>query len=100
MQVDTAQLRNAATRLRHDVAERLERRLRISREVSAGGAFDLYTTSAPYTEAATAWADEIGVLIRATIQLAEALDAAADDYDKSDDRSARRVAATRSAASG
>lgn len=95
MQVDTAQLRRAAVRLRQDVAKRLESNCEPGREVNVDAAFDLYTTAAPYTEAATAWADEIGLLIRATTQLAEALESAADDYDKSDDRSARRMTAPR-----
>ena len=95
MQVDTAQLRKAAARLRQDVAKRLESSLSPGREVNVDGAFDLYTTSAPYTAAATAWADELGVLIRATTQLADALESAADDYDTSDDRAARRMTAPR-----
>jgi hypothetical protein len=95
MQVDTAQLRRAAARLRQDVAKRLETSCEPGRGVNVDGAFDLYTTAAPYTEAATAWAVEIGLLIRATTQLAEALESAADDYDKSDERSARRMTATR-----
>jgi hypothetical protein len=94
MQVDTAQLRRAAVRLRQDVAKRLESSCEPGREVNVDGAFDLYTTAAPYTEAATAWSAEIGLLIGATTQLAEALESAADDYDKSDDRSARRMTAT------
>jgi hypothetical protein len=95
MQVDTAQLRKAAARLRQDVAKRLETSRGPGREVNADGAFDLYTTAAPYTEAATAWAEEIELLIRATTQLAEALESAANDYDKADDRSARRMTATK-----
>jgi hypothetical protein len=93
MQVDTAQLRKAAARLRQDVAKRLESSRGPGQEVNVDGAFDLYTTAAPFTEAANAWAEEIAVLIRATTQLAEALESAADDYDESDDRSARRMTA-------
>jgi Excreted virulence factor EspC, type VII ESX diderm len=94
MQVDTAQLRKAAARLRQDVVAPL-RGVRPRPDGNVDGAFDFYTTSAPFTEAATAWAGEIDVLVRATVQLVDALESAAEDYDKADAESARRMAAGR-----
>jgi hypothetical protein len=95
MQVDTVQLRKAAARLRQDVVPQLGRAGDPGAHVNVDGAFDLYTTSAPFTEAASAWNTELGLLSRAAIQLADALEAAADDYDRADARSAQRVATTR-----
>jgi hypothetical protein len=74
MQVDTVQLRKAAARLRQDVVPQLGRAGDPGAHVNVDGAFDLYTTSAPFTDA---------------------LEAAADDYDRADARSARRVGTTR-----
>jgi hypothetical protein len=95
MQVDTVQLRKAAARLRQDVAKRLRSGQSPGPDVNVEAAFDLYTTAGPFREAASAWAEEIDVLIRATIQLAEALESAADDYDRSDGRAVARLTATR-----
>jgi len=95
MQVDTAQLRMAAARLRQDVAKPMERSRRSGGTANLDGTFDRYTTAAPLREAMTAWAEEIDILIQATAQLADALDQAADDYDKSDAAAARRLTATR-----
>jgi hypothetical protein len=95
MQVDTAQLRKAAARLRQDVAKPMERSQEPGRNAAVDGVFDLYTTAAPFREAATAWAEELEILLEATAQLADALERAADDYDKSDAAAARRMTATR-----
>jgi hypothetical protein len=99
MQVDTAQLRAAAARLRRDVAKQLENAVKpVAPTLEAAdleGDFDLYTTSAPYREVAGAWIGEVVVLINAAEQLADALDRAADDYDRSDRVAAHRVAAAR-----
>jgi Excreted virulence factor EspC, type VII ESX diderm len=103
MQVDTGQLRTAAAQLRQDVVQQLTRAQRIGWDVpvaaspASGGTttFDTYTTAAPYTEAANAWLAELGVLLRATTQLADALERAAEGYDRSDARAVRRLRAPR-----
>jgi hypothetical protein len=99
MQVDTTQLRTAATTLRAEVAEQL-RRAGIQaggpeREFQVGGAFDSYTTPGPYRAAVAAWEKETEVLAEAVRQLADALDAAAADYDSSDARATGRLAGRR-----
>jgi len=99
MRVDTAQLRTAATTLRDDVAEHL-RRAGIQaggpeRDFRVGGAFDSYTTPGPYRAAVAAWAKEIEVLAEAARQLADALEAAAADYDAADARGTKRLAGSR-----
>jgi len=99
MQVDTAQLRTAATTLRDDVAEHL-RRAGIQaggpeREFRVGSAFDSYTTPGPYRAAVAAWTKEIEVLAEAARQLADALEAAAADYDAADARGTKRLAGSR-----
>lgn len=96
MQVDTTQLRAAATTLRDEVAENL-RRAGIQaggpeRDFRIDGAFDHYTTPGPYRSAIGAWEKETEVLAEAARQLADALDAAAADYDASDTRAAGRLA--------
>jgi hypothetical protein len=99
MQVDTTQLRAAATKLRDEVAEHL-RRAGIQaggpeRDFRVAGAFDTYTTAGPYRSAIAAWEKETEVLAEAARQLADALDAAAADYDASDARGAGRLAGSR-----
>ena len=96
MQVDTSELRTAATTLRDEVAEQL-RKAGIQagepeRDFRVAGAFDSYTTPGPYRAAVAAWAKEIEVLAEAARQLADALEATADDYDASDARGAGRLA--------
>jgi hypothetical protein len=93
MQVDTGQLRKAAGQLRQDVAKQLAKAADGPSATVADGTFDQYTTPTPYTEAADAWLHEIGLLARATAQLADALEQAADGYDKADAQSAERLAA-------
>jgi len=99
MQVDTTQLRAAATTLRDEVAEHL-RRAGIQagapeRDFRVTGAFDSYTTAGPYRTVVAAWEKETEVLAEAARQLADALEAAAADYDAADDRGAARLAAGR-----
>ena len=99
MQVDTTQLRAAATALRDEVAENL-RRAGIQagepeRELRVGGAFDNDTTAVPYRAAIGAWEKETEVLAEAARQLADALEAAAADYDAADARAATRLAGDR-----
>lgn len=99
MQVDTTQLRAAATELRTEVAEHL-RRAGIQagepeRDFRVTGAFDAYTTPGPYRAAVAAWEKEIEVLAEAARQLADALDAAAAGYDAADTRGAARLAGSR-----
>jgi hypothetical protein len=96
MQVDTDQLRTAAGRLRHDVVHQLRKAAdpvdKAGEAWDLAGNFDLYTTSAPYLEAADAWRAEIGVLLRAAEQLADSLERAAQDYDAADQAAAGRLA--------
>jgi hypothetical protein len=99
MQVDPTQLRTAATRLRDEVAEHL-RKAGIQaggpeREFRVGDAFDSYTTPGPYRAAIAAWEKETEVLAEAARQLADALEAAATDYEASDARAAGRLAGHR-----
>jgi hypothetical protein len=99
MQVDTTQLRAAAETLRGDVAEQL-RRAGIQaggpeRDLRVSGAFDSYTTPGPYRAAVAAWEKETEVLAEAARQLADALEAAAAQYDASDARGAGRLAGSR-----
>ena len=99
MQIDTTQLRAAATTLRGEVAEHL-RRAGIQaggpeRDFRVSGAFDRYTTPGPYRAAIAAWEKETEVLAEAARQLADALEAAAADYDASDARGAGRLAGSR-----
>ncbi|GAA3350519.1 hypothetical protein GCM10020358_76760 [Amorphoplanes nipponensis] len=99
MQVDTAQLRAAAAKLRGEVAEHL-RRAGIQaggpeRDFRVSGAFDTYTTPGPYRAAIAAWEKETEVMAEAARQLADSLDAAADDYDAADARGAGRLAGSR-----
>ena len=96
MQVDTTQLRTAASKLRDEVAEHL-RKAGIQaggpeRDFRVTGAFDSYTTPGPYRAVVAAWVKETEVLAEAARQLADALEAAAADYDASDARSAARLA--------
>jgi hypothetical protein len=99
MQVDTTQLRAAAAKLRGEVAEHL-RRAGIQaggpeRDFLVAGAFDTCTTPGPYRAAIAAWEKETEVLAEAARQLADALDAAAADYDAADARGAGRLARSR-----
>jgi hypothetical protein len=106
MQVDTTQLRKAAAQLRRDVIEQLEKAGRVGGDTGVAasspytgstidGAFDTYTGAAPYSEAAHAWLDEIGVALQATTELADALERAAEDYDRSDVTAAHRLTVPR-----
>ena len=96
MQVDAAALRAAANRLREGTAESLRRATiqagRPEREFGVEAAFDSYTTAAPYREVAAAWERELTVLTEAARQLADALEATAADYDRTDGRAAGRLA--------
>jgi hypothetical protein len=99
MQVDTTQLRAAATKLRTEVAEHL-RRAGIQaggpeRDFRVAGAFDTYTTPGPYRAAVAAWEKETEILAEAARQLADALEATAAGYDAADARSAGRLAGSR-----
>ena len=99
MQVDTAELRAAATKLRGEVAEHL-RRAGIQaggpeRDFLVTGAFDTYTTPGPYRAAVAAWQKETEVLAEPARQLPDALAAAATDYDTSDERGAGWLAGGR-----
>jgi hypothetical protein len=95
VQVDVDELRAAARTLRDDTAEGLRRaadRVRVpERQFGVEAAFDRYTTAAPYRALAAAVEQEFRVLERAARELADALDRTALDYERSDDRAARRL---------
>jgi hypothetical protein len=95
MQVDAAALRAAAKELREGTADHLRRATiqagRPEREFGVEAAFDSYTTAAPYREVSAAWEREFTVLTEAARQLADALEATAADYDRTDGRAAGRV---------
>jgi hypothetical protein len=99
MQVDTAALRDAARRLREGAAENLRRAViqarRPEKEFSVEEAFDDYVTAAPFRNVAAVWERELDVLAEATRQLADALEATAADYERSDARAAGRIGGQR-----
>jgi hypothetical protein len=96
MQVDTAALRKMAAQLQDGVAEALEQAVRpLDPSHAAGQFFGQYVEAAAYGNACAAWRDEVLVLQKAAAELAQRLIRSADDYDRSDQAAARRVAATR-----
>ncbi len=99
MQVDSAELRAAAGRLRDGVAEKLRqttiRLQQPERDFSVEAAFDTYTTAAPLRAAAEQWGRELALLTEASRQLADALDATAADYDRADTHAAVRLGTPR-----
>lgn len=99
MQVDAAALRDAAKRLRDGAAENLRQAViqarRPEKEFSVEAAFDDYVTAAPFRNVAAAWEKELDVLTEATRQLADALEATAADYERSDARAADRIGGAR-----
>jgi hypothetical protein len=99
MQVDSAELRAAAGRLRDGAAGPLRQssiRLRQPEgEFSLESAFDTYTTAAPLRALAGQWVRELELLTEATRQLSDALEATARDYDRADTHSATRLGAPR-----
>ncbi|MDT4994637.1 MAG: hypothetical protein QOH97_4529 [Actinoplanes sp.] len=102
MQVDTAELRAAAGRLRDRSAERLRtasiRLHQPEQEFSLGAAFDTYTTAGPLRAATGVWGKELELLTEAIRQLADALEAAASDYDRADSHAAAPLGAPRNGA--
>jgi hypothetical protein len=95
VQVKSDQLRVAARRLREEAAENLRKaaaQLEVpEKQYGVEAAFDTYTTAAAYREYATAMEEEFRLLEEATRQLADALEQAANDYDRSDQHSAVRI---------
>jgi hypothetical protein len=59
------------------------------------GTFCQYAGRGPFDEAMSAWQDELDGVRRASLQLADALTAAADDYDGADAGAAARLVAPR-----
>ena len=95
VQVNSDELRVAARRLQADAAESLRKaaaQLRVPEEqFGVEAAFDRYTTAAAYRAYATAVAEEFRLLEQAARELSDALERAADDYDATDRRAARRA---------
>ncbi|MDT5031113.1 MAG: hypothetical protein QOC94_1284 [Actinoplanes sp.] len=102
MQVDTVELRSTAGRLRDGSAEKLRTasiRLRQpGQELSLEAAFDTYTTAEPLRAATGVWSTELELLTAAIRQLADALEAAASDYDRADSHAAVHLGAPRNSA--
>jgi hypothetical protein len=94
MQVDTGQLRRAAAHLRAEVIKPLQRALDLT-PGSYTGAFDSYPTDRPFGDAASAWEAELETMRLAAWELADKLEATADDYDKADTHAVQRLTATR-----
>jgi hypothetical protein len=95
MQVDTAALRKAADQLRHDVITQLEPGYRAVDVAPPAATFCQYAGPGPWDEAAQAWRQELDAIRQASLQLADALTAAADDYDRADAAAASRLVAPR-----
>jgi hypothetical protein len=95
MQVDTAALRKAADQLRHDVIRQLDAARQAMDHSVSPATFCQYAGPGPFGEAMSAWWDEVDGIRRAGLQLADALTAAADDYDRADAGAAARLVAPR-----
>jgi uncharacterized protein YukE len=95
MQVDTAALRATAGRLRREVLRQLEAPARAMGGGTPADSFCGYAGPEPYGEAVGAWFAEIQAIHTASAQLADALEAAADDYDRADAAAAGRLVAPR-----
>ena len=93
MQVDTTQLRTAAALLRQEVIKPLAAAQ--DRTGWPAGAFDSYTGYDAYGEAGDNWEREVDVIRQAAWELADKLEATADEYDAADTTSAQRLTARR-----
>ena len=99
VQVDTAALRAAAKRLRDEAADVLGQANaathRTEERYAIGFAFDHYGSGEAYRAVSGAWRGELGNLAAALRQLAEAMDTAADNYDRSDAGATARLGGVR-----
>ena len=99
VRTDTAVLRAAAARLRNEVVPRLGEAVAGTRSTeerhALARAFDRYGSLPAYRAAALAWRDELGDLATVLDQLASALEAAAERYQRSDADAAGRMGAIR-----
>jgi uncharacterized protein YukE len=99
VRIDTAELRAAASRLRDEAATQVAEANAASRRTEdqyvLAVAFDTYGSVGAYRAVSSAWRGELGSLTAALRQLADALDAAADDYDRADAAGAARLGAVR-----
>lgn len=88
VQVDTAALRAAAKRLRDEAADAVGQAVKATQGTEGGTlvgfAFDQYGSYDGYKSVSQAWRAELGSLAEAMRQLADALEKAADNYDKAD----------------
>jgi uncharacterized protein YukE len=94
VRVGSDELRAVARRLRDEAAEDLRRavtQLQVpEKQFGVEAAFDTYTTAAAYRQYASAVEQEFRLLEEAARQLADALEATANDYDAADARAAQR----------
>jgi len=95
IRVDTAALRATAKRLRNEAADTVGEAVKATQSTEGGSvvgfAFDQYGSYDGYKAVAQAWRAELGSLAEALRQLAEALERAADNYDRSDAAAGTRL---------
>ncbi|ROT32719.1 WXG100 family type VII secretion target [Micromonospora sp. HM5-17] len=94
LQVDAAELRATAKRLRDEVANGVGGACEATSATEGGGiliGFDQYGSRDGYQAVSQAWRAELGAFAEAIRQLADALEKAADNYDRSDRDAARRL---------
>ncbi|MEE6260915.1 WXG100 family type VII secretion target [Plantactinospora sonchi] len=92
VRVDTAALRAAAKRLRDEAAGGVDEAIRSTQATDSGGllGFDQYGSFDGYQAVSRAWRAELGGFAEALRQLADAMEKAADNYDRSDQNAADR----------
>ncbi|MFY1669102.1 WXG100 family type VII secretion target [Plantactinospora sp. WMMB334] len=94
VRVDTAALRAAAKQLRDEAADAVGEAGRATRSTEdrtlVGFAFDRYGSHDGYKAVSQAWRGELSGIAEALRQLADALDTAADNYDRSDENASAR----------
>ncbi len=95
MRVDTAALRAAAKRLRDEAADQIGQAITDSHGTEEryviAFAFDGYGSHDAYTAVSQAWRSELSTLTIALRELANAMELAADDYDRADAAAANRL---------
>jgi uncharacterized protein YukE len=99
VRTDMAALRAAAKRLREEAAQELDDAAASTRRTEEqqvlDPAFDRYGSLPAYRAVAEAWRGELGNLAAVLRQLADALDASADAYARSDAAASARLGGVR-----
>lgn len=94
VKVDTTELRAAAKRLRDEAANGVGEAYEATRATEGSGqliGFDPYGSFDGYQAVSRAWRAELDGLAEALRQLADAMEKAADEYDRSDRNAANRL---------